>query len=357
MLQRLNLTLKAVSDWGDANLVKFNASKTQACLFSAKKNTVPCLYVFKSSKQRAWIASPEMETKEFLTFDTLRPHFDALARVAYFKIVLKTLSPTKRRLHYAYRLFTWTISSNTDEVVDTLFILLTTLNTLGKQIAFNARIARIEDIIQLINSPDFAVTKPYHVMVMKSNGQVMSVLLKLYHSAIFVCGTLWTIFPIVNRVFGEEDVFGLAHAYMSILITFQGYGNVTMDCTIVALFSQARTQVQILRYNLEQLANQNDTDSKINAKRHNTRGILSAEFVSMAVYLGCMLGQLFIYCYFGTQLKVESEFLNQSLYSTDWLSLSPRFRRQILLMMQYCYHPISPRTAYIVPMSLDTYIK
>lgn len=37
MLQRLNLTLKAVSDWGDANLVKFNASKTQACLFSAKK--------------------------------------------------------------------------------------------------------------------------------------------------------------------------------------------------------------------------------------------------------------------------------------------------------------------------------
>lgn len=38
MVDQLNLTLKAVADWGDANLVKFNASKTQACLFSAKKS-------------------------------------------------------------------------------------------------------------------------------------------------------------------------------------------------------------------------------------------------------------------------------------------------------------------------------
>ncbi|CAH2097689.1 unnamed protein product [Euphydryas editha] len=38
MVDRANLTLQAVSDWGDANLVRFNASKTQACLFSAKKS-------------------------------------------------------------------------------------------------------------------------------------------------------------------------------------------------------------------------------------------------------------------------------------------------------------------------------
>ncbi|CAK1603403.1 unnamed protein product [Parnassius mnemosyne] len=37
MVERVNLTLQAVFDWGDANLVKFNASKTQACLFTAKR--------------------------------------------------------------------------------------------------------------------------------------------------------------------------------------------------------------------------------------------------------------------------------------------------------------------------------
>ncbi|KAJ8734955.1 hypothetical protein PYW08_014205 [Mythimna loreyi] len=36
MVGRLNLSLEAVSEWGEANMVRFNAAKTQACLFSAK---------------------------------------------------------------------------------------------------------------------------------------------------------------------------------------------------------------------------------------------------------------------------------------------------------------------------------
>ncbi|XP_047998106.1 uncharacterized protein LOC125235552 [Leguminivora glycinivorella] len=37
MVERLNLSLDAVSSWGEANLVGFNATKTQACLFTAKR--------------------------------------------------------------------------------------------------------------------------------------------------------------------------------------------------------------------------------------------------------------------------------------------------------------------------------
>ncbi|KAJ0180403.1 hypothetical protein K1T71_003807 [Dendrolimus kikuchii] len=36
MFEPLNVSFQAVSEWSDANLVMFNASKTQACLFSAK---------------------------------------------------------------------------------------------------------------------------------------------------------------------------------------------------------------------------------------------------------------------------------------------------------------------------------
>lgn len=53
----------------------------------------------------------------------------------------------------------------------------------------------------------------------------------------------------------------------------------------------------------------------------------------------------------------QSELVNQSIYCCDWLCLSPRFRRQILVMMQFCVRPLAPRTAYIIPMSLDTYIQ
>lgn len=47
--------------------------------------------------------------------------------------------------------------------------------------------------------------------------------------------------------------FELTLAYMSGLITFQAYGHVTMDCTIVAFYALAQVQIRMLRYNLERL--------------------------------------------------------------------------------------------------------
>lgn len=40
---------------------------------------------------------------------------------------------------------------------------------------------------------------------------------------------------------------------MTILIILQAYANVTMDCTIVAFYSEAKTQIQLLRNNYEHL--------------------------------------------------------------------------------------------------------
>lgn len=67
--------------------------------------------------------------------------------------------------------------------------------------------------------------------------------------------------------------FGLAVAYMSLLIGLQGYGNVTLDCTIVAFFSQARTQIQILKYDLEQLTNLDGADSKLNSNKRRNKQV------------------------------------------------------------------------------------
>ncbi|XP_026729461.1 odorant receptor Or1-like [Trichoplusia ni] len=389
------------------------------------------------------------ENVNYSTFEGLRPHFDALARVGYFKIALKPMSHMKLCLHEAYRLASWVlvltynlqhlirvvqVRHSTNLIVDTLFILLTTLNTLGKQVAFNLRSRRIDDVIKIINGPCFAATNAYHVEMLKENAVVMSRLLTFYHVAIFTCGCMWTVFPIVNRALGEEvqftgyfpfdttksPAFELALAYMSIVITFQAYGNVTMDCTIVSFYSQAKVQLRMLRYNMEHLVEfgetgknnapfnerfykftyEDDEKEKVEIQERLKKcvihyhqitrfakeiesifteamviqffvmawvicmttykivglSIYSAEFVSIAIYLCCMLAQLFIYCYFGTQLKSESDFVNQSIYYCDWLSLSPCFRRQLLIMMQCCFQPIAPRTAYVIPMSLETYI-
>ena len=40
MVNRLNMALQAVSVWGDANPVTFNATKNQACVFSTKLSQI-----------------------------------------------------------------------------------------------------------------------------------------------------------------------------------------------------------------------------------------------------------------------------------------------------------------------------
>lgn len=42
---------------------------------------------------------------------------------------------------------------------------------------------------------------------MKEHAQEMSRLLKLYHVAIYVCGFMFGLFPLVNRILGEEVEF------------------------------------------------------------------------------------------------------------------------------------------------------
>nr|WCC57605.1 odorant receptor 22 [Papilio polytes] len=380
----------------------------------------------------------------YSSFDAFKPHFNALARVGYFKMVFKSSSKYKQTLNMYYRSVVWflvilynlqhvlRVRNSTHEIVNTLFILLTTLNSLGKQVAFNVRTARIDRVIQTINGSLFAPGNKYQDDVMRHNATSMLRLLRMYHCAIFLCALMWTIFPVVNRALGEDVqftgyfpfdttdtlVFALTLTYMSILITLQAYGNVTIDCTIVAFYAQAKTQIKMLRYNLEHLA---DTQREINEDyndiiknykdvesiRFNTLfqkklvscvkhhqqilwfvkevqsifaeamvvqffvmawvicmtvykivglSVLSAEFFSMAMYLGCMLAQLFIYCFYGTQLKYESEGVNQSIYDSEWLSITPCARRYLLILMVRCSRPLAPSIAYIIPMSIDTYI-
>nr|AIT72011.1 olfactory receptor 57 [Ctenopseustis obliquana] len=384
------------------------------------------------------------------SFQAFREDFDALALAGYFKIVSKPVSRLKLSLHDAYRTAVWVVvitynlqhvimviqaRHSTEQMVNTLFVLLTTLNTLGKQVAFNARSARIDRLVEIIEGPLFASRNAYHEEIMKAHALEMSRLLKLYHAAIYVCGAMFGVFPLVNRILGEEveftgyfpfhtnDVlpFALALSFNTIVITFQAYGNVTLDCTIVAFFAHSKIQLQMLRYNLEHLVDRNWT--KLDTKINNTSvpkmfidiedaafgellrkriahcvehykiivwftnevetvfgesmvvqffvmawvicmtvykiaglSLFSAELVTMALYLCCMLAQLFIYCFYGTQVKYESEFINHSLYCCDWLALSPRLRRLLLVLMVRCSRAVAPRTAYIIPMSLETYI-
>ncbi|XP_063821309.1 odorant receptor 46a-like [Ostrinia nubilalis] len=376
----------------------------------------------------------------YSTFRAFTPHFNALARVGYFKLITP-ISPTRLILHNCYRGFIWLLvlsynlqqlirivqtRHSTDEMVDTLFIMLTTLNTLGKQVALNARVRRVDRILNVINGPIFAAKNVEHVELMKLNEKTMARLLYFFQGMAMTGCVMHATYPLINKALGQDEVasyfssetngsltYELATWYLSMVLTIQAYGNITMDCTISGFYAMAKAQLQVLRYNLEHLVDIDEEmeskDSKMQERfayqdsqaiqsrlvhcvRHHLQikwfvkevesifceamtvqflimafvicmtvykivglSASSAEFWMVFVYLNCMLSQLFIYCYFGTQVKVESEFIAQSAYCSSWSRLSPAFRRQLVILMQ-CARPIVPCAAKIVPVSLETYI-
>ncbi|CAD0198438.1 unnamed protein product [Chrysodeixis includens] len=291
------------------------------------------------------------------------------------------------------------VRHSTNLMVDTLFILLTTLNTLGKQVAFNLRSRRIDDVINIINGPYFAATKAYHVEVLKENAVVMSRLLTFYHVAIFTCGCMWTVFPIVNRALGEEVQFtgyfpfdtmksparnrislGASalnfrhdkHEIVKYVVVTLNQNTIIYDFLSDAATIYTKIQIRMLRYNMEHLVDFGDT-RKMNAPvnktayqftykdEENEKVELQERFAKEieSIFSEAMVVQFFVMAWvicMTTYKIVGSDFVNQSIYYCDWLCLSPRFRRQLLIMMQCCFQPISPRTAYVIPMSLETYI-
>nr|WCC57673.1 odorant receptor 23 [Papilio xuthus] len=388
----------------------------------------------------------QLTTNTNKNFEAFVPHFESFANFGYYKMINKPTSRIKEILHYYYRISVWVIfmvynvqhliriRHNIMEVVNTLYFFLTLLNSMGKQMAFNFRTKRVDEIVDTIKGPVFAPTNKYQEKLITRNAAEMMVLLRCYQVFAVFCCVMWMTYPIMIRASGEEVSFSMYYPfdtnkqpafmlvliYVAIHVAWLGLATVSMDCLIVAFYMQGRLQLQILRNNLRHLV---DTEDEIEygdddecdiiphkeihsdkfrdlfqrrlvkcVKRHQlivwfideTESIfgealvmqflviawiicmtvyklvavevLSAEFFTMIIYLGCMLLQLFIFCYYGTQLTHESDLVSQSIYEAEWMVLPTHMARPLLIMMARCYQPMSPCIAYVVPMSIESFI-
>nr|WCC57607.1 odorant receptor 23.2 [Papilio polytes] len=381
-------------------------------------------------------------------FDAFKPHYSFMKMSGCYEID-KSNTKMKQTLHRYYRILVlivfctfcfqhmvqvYKLRDDAEEMVNTLYVLLTLYNSLGKLLVYNIRRGRIEKIAEAIRGPVFAPNSKTHEELMERNAKNMWLLLRSNHALMIICSLLWMTYPLACRFLGQEvkfdmhfsfsterlSVFLLVVLYITIMVHWVSLSTATMDCTVYGFYMQARLQLQMLRHNLMHIADLEDEDSNENnekievklyrdlenmrfndlfharlvrcVKRHQlivwlvdvvestfrssmilqflvmawvicmtlykivSLDFLSAEFMTMIAYMNCVLVQLFLICYFGTQLKDESEFVNQSIYESDWPAVSPRLRRSLLIMMERCYRPIEPCVAYIVPMSLDIFI-
>nr|UEN71224.1 olfactory receptor 41 [Gregopimpla kuwanae] len=81
----------------------------------------------------------------------------------------------------------------------------------------------------------------------------------------------------------------------------------------------------------------------------------TTKFIFVVVYTSCMLIQIFIYCWFGNEIILESKDVGNAAYAMDWTQLSIRSQKKLIVIMVRSLEPMRFTSGNII-LSLDTFI-
>ncbi|XP_068618198.1 odorant receptor 67c-like [Battus philenor] len=206
----------------------------------------------------------------------------------------------------------------------------------------------------------------------------------------------------------RSHVFAAVLLYTYCVTTLVGIANTTMDAFIAAVLYQCKTELTILRINFEELSEKAVVLSKQSGEsrdvvemklfvqywQHYQKicatawlvqdifgwailvqfGIggwilcmaayklvsltaLGVEAASMALFISCILTELFLYCYYGSALTEESARLADAVYAVRWAGAGARTGRLVALLLLRVRRPLRPAAGRVVPLSLDTFVK
>nr|WBF91033.1 odorant receptor SameORX [Schistocerca americana] len=82
----------------------------------------------------------------------------------------------------------------------------------------------------------------------------------------------------------------------------------------------------------------------------------STWLVKYTSYLSAVIQQLLFYCWFGTDVLTESERLQMSAYSCNWMDASPRFRMELRIFLCRTHRPMRLTASKFYTISKETFL-
>ncbi|XP_073952887.1 odorant receptor 94b-like [Choristoneura fumiferana] len=372
---------------------------------------------------------------ELLSYLSLKPHIKTLRACGILSLSWDTPF-LKRKLHNIYMCFSfffimlytiqqivnvYQVRGDVDKIMDSMFLLLTFCDSICKQIVFLIYPHNIQELFEIMKGPYFNQGLEEHRPLLLKTVYQAQLLLKIFNKLCLLTCILWVLFPIISH-FKQETVeftiwlpfdantnpqFYVAIFYVWLQTTWLGYNNSTMDIFIVYLFAQTKTQLSILRIDLENLVSRckveavcsstfNDLlEKRLKGVIHHYNEIIkfstlnerifngpilfqflisgwiicttayrtinmspaSGEFLSMILYMICIFSELFLFCFFGNEVAYESEILMESAYGMEWPELQVKHRRFLIIFMERIKYPIKPKAGKIVPLSINTFVQ
>ncbi|XP_025265987.1 odorant receptor Or1-like isoform X1 [Camponotus floridanus] len=87
------------------------------------------------------------------------------------------------------------------------------------------------------------------------------------------------------------------------------------------------------------------------------KNTLSAEYIPMIAYTICMTIQIFIYCWYGNEIKLKSNQLTDEIFGMDWINVDKKMKENLIMIMNRSLKPIEFSSAYIFTVNLDSFVK
>ncbi|XP_014207972.1 putative odorant receptor 71a [Copidosoma floridanum] len=85
--------------------------------------------------------------------------------------------------------------------------------------------------------------------------------------------------------------------------------------------------------------------------------LLSVHFMSLSLYLSCMLYQIFLFCWYGNEVILQSSDLVGAMYAMDWTVFGIDDKKNLLRMMILVRKPIKFTSSFLINLSIDSYCK
>ncbi|XP_029665544.1 odorant receptor 94a-like [Formica exsecta] len=293
---------------------------------------------------------------------------------------------------------------NSDEFVDALYMMLTVLVAGYKQAYMWIDRKNIMVIINVLTEKPFAPYETHEVIIQEkfeklTTNNTRRYLIIVSMSILSIISTsvstdlrkrnltykAWLPFD-----YSSPTIYFFVYIHQMIAMSTSGIVNVACESLICGFLLHICGQFEILEYRLRKLSHDqnilgdcvhhhnllfeyaytiNNTFAKIIAIQFavsmlvvcsNMYRIAMAtdymSFIPLIMYTSAILMQIFIYCWFGNEVKLKSlQFVN-NIYNMEWITLSNNNKKALLLIMKRAMIPIQFSSAYIITMNVDSFV-
>ncbi|XP_032691132.1 uncharacterized protein LOC116853908 [Odontomachus brunneus] len=295
---------------------------------------------------------------------------------------------------------------NSDEFANTIYMMLTVFVAFYKIIIMWLSCKNVTGIVIALTEKPFAPKELGEITIRQKYDKisirrktaiwylslVMTTVVCMIFTSVFVdfMGGSLTYPAWLPFNYTSSTLFPLVFVHQTIAVTICATVNVACDSLICGLLLHICCQLEIFEYRLMQIPQKqhilpdcvrhhdrifeyaytvNSQFVKIIALQfgvstlvvcsnlfHLAMATLDANILPLILYTACMLSQIFIYCWFGNEVKLKSLQVADNVYKMEWMALDNSIKKSLLLIMKRSASSIEFTSAVVITMNLDSFV-